>query len=718
MNLKFIKMKFSTAKISFIFSLFLVVFSLISSTFIYPTDESFGSDENWASYLGGPDRNHYSKLDQINVNNVNQLEIAWEYSTPDSGQMQVNPLIINGVLYAVDASVQAFALDAATGKEIWRFGDPLKNWASTSRGLAYWSNGNDKRILYTAGPNLWALDADTGKPISTFGNDGKVDLHTGLPKIAQDKFIISNTPGTIFEDLIIMPLRLSEGEDAAPGDIRAFNVKTGKLEWTFHTIPYPGEFGYNTFPPHAHKNTEIGGANNWSGMAVDLKKGILFVPTGSAAYDFYGGNRKGTNLFSNSIIALNARTGKRIWHFQAIHHDIWDRDFPAPPNLVTLNKNGKKVEALAQITKNGYVFVFNRTTGKSLFPIKETKVPQSNLKGEFTWPTQPIPLLPKPFARQSFELTENDISPYAKNREELISNFRKFRKENFAPPSEEGTLIFPGFDGGGEWGGAAVDPDGIIYINSNEMAWVQTMQATDSKDKNSLLPLGETTYQNYCQSCHSHDRAGNQQSGYPSLIGINKKYDKNALLGFINNGKGMMPGFAFIKKEEKEALINFLNDQEKKEVVSVTNSKKSTIPFKMTGYNKFLDSEGLPAIGPPWGTLNAIDLNTGQYKWKIVLGNEPKLKAKGIVGTGSENYGGPVITAGNLLFIAATKDGMFRAIEKNTGKLLWETELPAASFATPSTYKVGKKQYIVLACGGTKLGTPKGNKFIAFALPD
>ncbi|MDP1813113.1 MAG: PQQ-binding-like beta-propeller repeat protein [Leadbetterella sp.] len=678
-------------------------------------DHSFGSDENWSEYLGGADRNHYSKLDQINLQNVKNLKVAWEYATPDSGQMQVNPLIVDGVLFGVTSSVQAFALDATTGKEIWRFGDPLKNWASTSRGVSYWQNGNDKRILYTAGPNLWALDANTGKPIESFGNKGKVDLHTGLPEIAKDKFIISNTPGTIFENLIYMPLRLSEDADAAPGDIRAFDVVSGKLVWTFHTIPYPGEKGYETFPKDAYKNDGIGAVNNWSGMAVDKARGILYVPTGSAAYDFYGGNRPGENLFSNCLLALDARTGKLKWHYQFVHHDIWDRDLPAPPNLITLNKNGKAVDAVAQVTKQGYVFVFDRVTGKSLFPINEVPVPKSKLKGEITWPTQPVPSSPKPYARESFKLTEKDISPYAQNREELIKAFRTYKKGLFDPPSEQGTIIFPGYDGGAEWGGSAVDPNGVIYINANEMAWIQTMKPTQNM---SGVPMGEKTYVNYCQSCHQPDREGNVKSGYPSLIEIGKKHDNAALLNLINGGKGMMPGFGFIKPEEKQALIAFLKNEEKKEVQSKDGqlSQKAGIAYKMTGYNKFLDNRGLPAIAPPWGTLNAIDLNSGKQLWRIPFGNEPLLMKEGITGTGTENYGGPVITKTGLLFIAATKDATLRAFEAKTGRLVWEHPLPAAAFATPSIYSKNGKQYIVLACGGTKLGTPKGNKYVAFAL--
>ena len=347
--------------------------TIFLSSFLLISFMSQNQNDDWDSYLGGSDRNHFSTLDQITKDNVAQLKIAWTYSMPDSGQMQSNPIISNGVLYGISSGLQVFALNAATGKQIWKFGDPLKNWASTSRGVSLWKGENENRILFTAGPNLWALDAKTGQAISSFGTGGKVDLHEGLPKIAQDKFIISNTPGTIYKNLIIMPVRLSEGADAAPGDLRAFDVITGKIAWTFHTIPYPGEYGYSTWPKDAYKNEYVGAANNWAGMAVDEKRGILFVPTGSAGYDFWGGNRKGQNLFANCLLALDANTGKRLWHFQTTHHDIWDRDLPAPPNLITVVKNGKKIDAVAQITKQGYVFVFDRVSGKPLFPIVEKK---------------------------------------------------------------------------------------------------------------------------------------------------------------------------------------------------------------------------------------------------------------------------------------------------------------------------------------------------------
>lgn len=681
----------------------------------------FQSDEydysGWSEYLGGPDRNHYSSLTQINPENVKSLKVAWSYSTPDSGQIQTNPIIVDGVLYGITADVRAFALDAATGKQKWIFGSPSKAGANNSRGLVYWTDGKEKRILHTIGSFLYALDPETGKVIESFGENGRVDLHTGLPAIAQNKYIVSNTPGTIYEDLIVMPVRLSEGSDAAPGDIRAFNVRTGKLEWTFHTIPYPKEFGYETFPKNAYKNEEVGAANNWAGMSVDRKRGIIYVPTGSAGYDFYGSKRKGQNLFANCLIALNAKTGKRLWHFQFTHHDLWDRDLPAPPNLITVTKNGKKVDAVAQVTKQGYVFVFDRVTGKPLFPIKEVKVPQEALPGEFPWATQPVPTKPAPYARQSAALTEADISAYAPDRDSLILAFKKYRKAFYAPPSKEGTVIFPGFDGGAEWGGAAADPkDGILYVNSTEMAWILTMKDTPKKEELSALSPGARVYANNCSVCHGAERKGNAKSGYPSLVDIGQRRNYEFVSTIISGGKGMMPGFTVLSKEEKNALVAFLFGEEKTEAVTVT-SKKTYLPYQSTGYNKFLDKNGNPAITPPWGTLNAIDLNTGEYLWKIPFGEVESLKAKGISNTGIENYGGPVVTASNLLFIAATKDGMFRAYHKKTGKLLWETKLPAAGFATPSTYAVNGKQYVVIACGGTKLGTPKGNQYVAFALP-
>ncbi|QHV97916.1 outer membrane protein assembly factor BamB family protein [Spirosoma endbachense] len=682
------------------------------------TDDKPNDNTNWSEYLGGPDRNHYSALSQITPDNVTKLKVAWTYAARDSGQIQTNPIIVDGVLYGVTPTVQVFALDAATGNELWKAGDPLKTWYSTCRGVTYWQSGDEKRILYTVGPLLYALDARTGKIIPSFGDNGHADLHEGLGEAAKDKFVISNTPGTLFGDLIVMPVRVAEEVGGAPGYIRAFNVRTGKLTWTFRTIPYPGEYGYNTWPKEAYRNPDIGAANNWSGMAVDRRRGILYVPTGSASYDFYGGNRLGPNLFANCLLALDAKTGKRLWHFQAVHHDVWDRDFPAPPNLITVTQNGRKIDAVAQVTKAGFVYVFDRVTGKPLFPIKEVPVPKSDIPGEMTWPTQPVPQKPAPFARQT--MTEADINPHSGDRDSLLTVFRSVGKRFFEPISKRGSLMFPGTDGGAEWGGAAADPDGILYVNANDVPWIFKMIDTPKNDELAHLSPGQRVYTQNCISCHGPERKGNARSGYPSLIDIGQRRDRPYVTQIVSNGKGMMPGFTALSAEEKQALLAFLFGDEKQEVGSsaaMSKVKQPYLPYKITGYNKFQDSKGYPAIAPPWGTLNAINLNTGEYVWKIPLGEDKDLKAKGIRNSGTENYGGPVITASGLLFIAATKDEKFRAFDKKTGKLLWETDLPAAGFATPATYQVDGKQYVVIACGGAKLGAKKGNQYVAFALP-
>ena len=686
-------------------------------------DKDF-SDREWREYLGGPDRNHYSVLDQINADNVGQLEVAWMYHTLDTGQIQCNPIIVEGVLYGMTASTQPFAINAATGEEYWRKeAEEGEDQLSTSRGLVYWEDGDDKRILYTSGEWLYAVEAATGEPILSFGDNGRKSLKAGLGPSAADKMVISNTPGTVFEDLIIMPLRLSEGVDAALGHVQAFNIRTGDIAWVFHTIPQPGELGYETWPEDAYLNTEVGGGNNWAGMAVDREREIVYVPTGSAAHDFYGGNRLGENLFSNTLLALNARTGERIWHYQLVHHDILDRDPPAPPNLATITQNGQTIDVVAQITKQGYVFVFDRETGEPIYPIEEIAVPASDIPGEQAWPTQPVPVKPAPYARQT--LTVEDISPYAENREELIETLKNSRSEGpFTPLSEKGTIIYPGLDGGAEWGGAAVDPDGIMYVNSSEMAWRISLGTSISEEELAGMAVGHRIYTLHCTPCHRADLKGSPNSGFPSLVGLGKRVDKEYVAQVIANGKGMMPAYRHLLEEERSALVAYLFGEEDQSDVprepGLERSEEAAaiIPYQISGYTKFLDKNGFPAVSPPWGTLNAIDLNTGEYVWTIVYGEYPELMEKGLPQTGAESYGGPVVTASDLLFIAGTKDSKFRAYDKKTGDLLWETLLPAAAYATPSTYEVDGKQYVVVACGGTKLGAAGGDSYVAFALPE
>ena len=702
-------------------SFLLVLVVLVTAlAVVYFYNASLFSHEEWREYLGGPDRNHYSPLKQIDASNVNQLKIAWEYHSGDSGQVQCNPIIVDGRLFAVTANAEPFALDAATGKEIWRIRNASKNNV-IMRGLSYWEDGDDKRILYTRDSWLHAANAISGEPIMSFGDSGRVSLKSGLGPTAENKYVVSRTPGTVYEDLIIMPLALSEGSDAALGHIQAFNARTGKLEWVFKTIPGPGEFGYDTWPPEAYKNTDVGAANNWSGMSVDRKRGIIYVPTGSAAFDFYGRRRKGNNLFANTLLALNAKTGERIWHFQFVHHDIFDRDAPAPPNLLTVTHDGKEIAAVAQVTKQGYVYLFNRETGEALFPIEEVPAPPSDIPGEEAWPTQPLPTKPLPYARQT--ITEKDLNPYSSNKDSVLIGFRQSRFEGpYTPLSKRGSIIYPGLDGGAEWGGAAVDPDGIMYVNSNEMGWHISLNERPRAEN--LISPGQQVYARHCSSCHGAERNGNPASGYPSLVNLNNRFEREHVFGVITKGKGRMPGNTRLTDNEKKMLVAFLYGDKPilPDTLSARGEKKEVMneppDYSISGYTKFLDKDGYPAIRPPWGTLNAIDLNTGEYVWTKVFGSYPELEAKGIPQTGSESYGGPVITASGLLFIAGTKDKKFRVYDKTNGELLWETTLPAAGFATPSTYEVDGRQFVVIACGGTKLGAEKGDSYVAFALPD
>ncbi len=695
-------------------SICLMVVGCTSSEAENPLKKQYAT---WSSYLGDSGRSHYSTLSEITRENVKNLKVAWSHETPDLGQMQMNPIVVDSILYGVSAALRVFAINASTGEKIWQFGDSVQVWHSTSRGVSYWEKGSDKRILCTRGSDLFALDALTGAPITSFGVGGKIDLRSGMPESAREKFVISNTPGTIYKDLIIMPLRLSEGAGAAPGDIMAFNVITGKVEWAFHTLPENGAPGSDTWENKNIRNSEVvGAANNWAGMAVDDENGILYVPTGSAAPDFYGGMRKGSNLYANCLLALNADTGERIWHFQFTHHDLWDRDPPAPPNLLMVEREGKKIPAVAQVTKQGYVYVFDRMTGKPLFDIEEVPVPKSVLNGEAAWATQPLPVAPKPFARQSTELTENSISPFAKNVDSLRQILKNADGRIYAPPSLDPVMLLPGYDGAAEWGGASADPDdGILYVNSNEMPWI--LQMGQNTADYSGKPLGEATYQKYCVTCHRADRKGAVESGFPSLVDLQLRKGKNETAEIITHGRGMMTGFPQIPKVEKEALLRFLYNEETKHNVAEERVQADSVtdPYKHLGYTKFVDVNGLPAIDPPWGTMHAIDLNTGKYIWSVPFGNTPELGDKG-VGTGTENYGGAVVTENGLLFIGATRDGYFRVFDKYTGEILWEYKLPFPAFATPAMYEVNEKQYIAIACGGEKLGTEKGNQILAFAL--
>jgi quinoprotein glucose dehydrogenase len=650
----------------------------------------------------------YSPLQQINRNNAHKLEVAWRYDTADgAGDTQTQPVIVDGVLYGITPTHKVFALDAATGKELWKFDSGLTG-RGPNRGVAYWASGDDKRVFVAVQHFLYALNATTGKAIAGFGANGRVDLREGLGRNPSEVSVVLTTPGVVYKDLLIVGGRFPESLPAAPGDIRAYDARTGKLRWVFHTIPRPGEFGYHTWPKEAWRYA--GAANNWAGMVVDEKRGIVFAPTGSAASDFYGADRVGDNLFANTLLALDAATGKRLWHFQAVRHDLWDRDFPSPPTLVTIRRNGRRIDAVAQTTKTGHVYLFERATGRPLFPIAYKKYPASDVPGEITAAMQPLPLKPAPFSRQ--ELTEDLLTtrtPAA--REWALNEFRRFNVGGQFLPFKVGqeTIIFPGFDGGAEWGGSAFDPaTGWLYVNANEMAWRASL--AENQNNNS----GRQLYLRNCAVCHGDDLKGN-----PPLDGVSAKHDTKALTSIIRQGAGRMPAFPNLQPTEIAAIAQYLLSGESKELSNKATSTKQP-KYRFTGYKRFLDPDGYPAIAPPWGTLNAIDLNTGKYAWRIPLGEYPELVAQGMKNTGSENYGGPVVTAGGLVFIAATNfDRKFRAFDKTTGQLLWETTLPFAGNATPATYAVNGRQFVVVHATGGKArrGEPSGSVYLAFALP-
>ncbi len=775
------------------------------------------SHQDWPAY-GGPTGDRYSPLTGITRDNVHQLKPVWTYNPGEPGGLQTNPLIVGRTLFGFTPSQQVIALDAATGKLLWSFNSGTPGLQPT-RGLTYWTDGTHSALFAGLLSFLYALDPATGKPIPSFGNNGRIDLRADLdaPNLEQS-FAAMTTPGVLYKDTIIVGFRAPEVKPAIHGDIRAYDVRTGKLRWIFHTIPHPGEDGYSTWPKDAWKHT--GAANNWAGMAVDAARGIVYAPTGSAVDDFYGGDRLGDDRFANTLLALDANTGKRLWDFQGVHHDIWDRDFPSPPSLVTVTVAGKPVDAVAQTTKQGFLYLFDRTSGAPIFPVKEVPFPASTVPGERTSPTQPVPQGPAPFARQL--LTEAMLTTRTPEAHSFaVKAFRSFRSAGqFLPLTlDQQTVIFPGFDGGAEWGGSAVDHrTGVLYVNANDIAW------TGGLTRNvATSDPGATAYLSQCATCHGGDRRG-APPAFPSLIEIDHRLSDNQLIAVIHNGKGRMPALPNVDGAQLTALLDFLksggdlapgrtvlspNRAETRgaavyaescalchgpnltgssalypaivgvrsrlpdaqilrtihdgkgrmpafphlatadaaallrflgkpapaatspagtrRIVSELTGKHEAesglppeaSPFRFTGYRRFLDPDGYPAVVPPWGTLNAIDLNTGRYLWKIPLGNYPELAAQGLKDTGSENYGGPIVTASGLLFIAATNfDHTVRCFDSHTGALLWSANLPFSGNATPATYMVDGRQYLVIATSNARNPkAPQGAAYVAFALP-
>lgn len=685
------------------------------------TAPEYATTNNWP-IVNGPGGIHYSALTQINRKNVAKLERVWQFDSGDQFQgseMECNPIILDGVLYATTPRLRVIALDAATGKLLWDF-DPHRGERITvrqrNRGLAYWGDGAERRIFAGIDRYVYALNAATGQPIPSFGSAGRIDLLEGLGENTKGLTIQATSPGVVYKDLLIQGTLVSEDLPAAPGHIRAFDVRTGQMRWIFHTIPLPGEFGYETWPKDAWKS--IGGANAWSGLTLDTKRGLVFAPTGSAAFDFYGANRLGDDLFANCLIALDAQTGKRVWHFQLVRHDIWDRDPPAAPTLVRVRHKGRIVDAVAQITKYGYVWMFNRETGEPLVEYRRVATAASDVDGEAASPYQFLPTEPPPYARQQVTpdiLTDRTPAAHAAALKQLsLLN----SGPQFTPPSLKGTVVFPGFDGGGEWGGAAWDPKtGVLYINSNEMAWILRLVP---RVLGTEAVTGSALYRQNCAGCHRLDRKGSPPE-FPSLVDIGAKLTRSQVSDMVHHGGGRMPGFGHLGEGPINAILDFLLSGKDTRLDGAEHpalTAFSPLKYGIDGYNRWLDPDGYPIVTPPWGTLNALDLNKKSYVWRHPLGEIPALAAKGMRNTGSENYGGSVLTAGGLLFIGATdQDRKFRAFDKKDGKLLWETTLPAAGNATPAVYSVNGREYVVIGAGGGKWGEASGGSYVAFALP-
>jgi quinoprotein glucose dehydrogenase len=704
---------------------------LFSAIFSACTNEKATKYTTWEIYRGDEGSNAYSDLKQINTTNVGQLKVAWTYRTGDKSDyisLECSPIIVGNVLYGISPRLKTFAIDAKSGKQMWSF-NPFGNDSKdggVSRGLAYWEDKDEKRIFMFVFNKLIALDAITGKQIMNFGDSGYVDLNKDLRDdgIQRNEDVQNTSPGIIYKDLIISGSAVGERYESSPGHIRAYDVRTGKRKWIFHTVPQPGETGYDTWPKEGNSNS--GGCNAWSGLSLDSRRGIVFAATGSASNDFHGGERPGKNLFANSVLAIDAATGKLIWHYQTLHHDIWDLDLPSPPNLVTIKKDGETIDAVAQISKQGFIFMFNRETGEPIFPIEEKPVPASTVPGEQSWPTQPFPVKPLPLCRQFFDSSMiTDISPEA--HDSAMRAARKYEWGNiYLPPSLRGIIMFPGIRGGAEWSGACVDMNtGIMYVGINDIPNIVELKEYESDIEREVsgLPMieaGKVIYKKNCGVCHGDDRKGNQT--FPPLLQIEERLKAADVKSILQKPKGLMPSFKSLPDQDKEAIITFLFKRKDKRTYEAgkrdTGSKDSMKRYVLKDYIHLKDHEGYPGVKPPWGTLNAVNLNTGELEWKVPLGEFPALAAKGHRNTGTQLFGGGIVTAGGLIFIGASQDEKFRAIDKTTGKTVWEYQLPSGGYATPATYQVDGKQYVVIAAGGGgRQMTKAGDYYIAFALP-
>jgi quinoprotein glucose dehydrogenase len=646
----------------------------------------------WQRSHGDPHNTRFSRAAQITRDNVQQLTVVWTYRSGDKpGNVQCNPICVDGVIYTPTAGWNVVALDAKTGKERWRF-DP--EGQPQQRGILYWPGNADAgpRLFFTAGKFLFALDPQTGTPIESFGKGGRIE--TGEVR----------SVASIFEELIILPGYLR--------DVTAYDLRTGERRWTFHTIPQDGEYGRDTW------NEPEEGANCWGGMALDEGRGIAYLSTGSPKPNFAGNTHTGQNLFANCVIAIDARTGERLWHFQEIRHDIWDIDIPAPPNLVTLTRDGKRVDAVAQVTKLGNTLVLDRVTGEPLFPFRLRRAPVSKLPGERTWPYQPDVELPEPFARQTFSL--DDVTERSDNaRAFVLGHLERANFGWFEAFEEDRPTALYNVHGGAEWTGAACDPDtGRLYVSANNIPWIITVFQRDNIVRPDGMPPtpGELVYQENCARCHGVQRDGVGMT--PPLHGLARRMNDTDVRALLETGKNVMPALPeTVSEEQRQALLDFLFYRDLPE--GIGQEEAGELRYTHNGYPKLLDHEGYPGCKPPWGTLNCLDLNTGKLEWQVPLGTYPDLAFWGEDDTGAENFGGPTVTAGGLVFCAGTPDEMIYAFDAQTGEVLWKHQLPFGGYAPPSVFEVESRQYIVIpATGGGKLDTTEGDALVAFALPD
>lgn len=747
-----------------------VLFSLaMGITFLLGAGEQ--NHKQWADYGGGPDSSHFVALDQINKSNVSQLQVAWVYPTEDDHAYLFNPIVVDNVMYLLAKNSSLVAVDAATGKEIW-IHENLPGL--TTRGIAYWESKSrkDRRLIFAINDYLEEIDASTGESVLTFGKRGLVDLREGLGRDPRTMHRIqSDTPGRVFEDLILLGSSPGEAYLSPPGDIRAYNVITGRMVWSFHTVPHPGEFGYDTWPKDAWKYS--GGTNTWGEITVDAERAIAYFPTGSPTYDYYGADRIGANLFANCLLALDARTGKRLWHFQMVHHDLWDYDATAAPQLLTVRHDGRLVDVVAESSKQGFLYVFDRVTGKPLWPIEERPVARSLMPGEQAWPTQPFPTAPPPFARQ--KMTVDDVNPYIltpEERAEWKDRIASMRNEGlFTPPGLTETISLPGARGGSNWGSGAVNPaKGLMYLNTQDWPTVYKLSLEDPLGKLTRDRGAKAVYAARCQTCHGANgvRPG---SGPPALAAIGKRLTFDSFRLTVHSGRGEMPAFADLDDITAKRLYEYLGSLKPAGTPDETPAMRAAtrgpvvasggapggLEVRQGNANQYTPLGGPPyppgshtprdryytnwglypdqpyVISPPWSSVVAYDLNAGTIKWKVSLGQDAEAAAEGAHDSGAfmAEHHGMIVTSTGLIFIAAS-DGKLRVLDEDTGKVLWSATLPAGSEGIPAMYEVGGRQYLVVSASsninsggghpgrGPKPATarpdlPKG--YVAFALP-